>query len=285
MSGTRRRSRWPPLHCRRPLAEERADEQHSLHHGGVHYSRKVGQGYDFYGIREYQETDDYRYVAWSRFGMVNGEDIYIKQMEEERQLDVVFVLDYSDAANIGARDRKVFDRMVSSVINCAYSIVRNRDGVGFLLFHGGRKVLIEPRRSREPIEELERLVSGIRPAGSFNLEQAIEEAQDMVKKDALLFLISPLAHAESLNFKQRIKHRSGKRVFVFIIDPSASVEIPGSGPERRLALGVLMKHRKDLEAIRQFLAGNGVRARVVDMNHLLLAMSSEYRYGKISVPG
>ena len=68
---------------------------------GVHKSRVVGQGYNFYGVRQYTDADDFRYIAWSRYGLQNGDDVYIKQMEEERQLDVYFAIDYSSASNFG----------------------------------------------------------------------------------------------------------------------------------------------------------------------------------------
>ncbi|WP_175266655.1 DUF58 domain-containing protein [Acidiplasma cupricumulans] len=61
--------------------------------------KKAGQGYDLYGIRPYTENDDFRYIAWTRYDESN-DILMVKEMEEEREITVIFLLDYSNSMNL-----------------------------------------------------------------------------------------------------------------------------------------------------------------------------------------
>ncbi|EQD76646.1 protein containing DUF58, partial [mine drainage metagenome] len=149
---------------------------------GIHRAARAGQGYNFFGVRQYNESDDFRHVAWTKYGILNGDDLYVKEWEEERQIDVLFLIDYSIGTNIGNENRRLYDTFLTSVINASYIIFKNHDGVGYLLHSSVHNIFIPPVKSSKVVNALERAVSEIRPEGTFSLLGATESIRKNLKK-------------------------------------------------------------------------------------------------------
>ena len=247
---------------------------------GVHFSRKSGQGYDFYGIRQYVESDDFRYVAWNRYGAIDGEDLYIKQMEEERQIDVYFVLDYSINVNYGYNGMRMYDRMVSTVINAAYSILKNRDGVGFQLISSDVDEFIPAKKSEESIKNLEKMVAGIRPAGAFSASDAMRKIKQNFKKNAVVFIISPFSFTENFRSEERKKYNTGHPTYLFIPDRYDYEPPSESDVGKKLMMSLEIKQRRNLRAVTSFFNGIGIKAVVARDRDLIARILAEYRYAR-----
>jgi Uncharacterized conserved protein (some members contain a von Willebrand factor type A (vWA) domain) len=101
---------------------------------GIHFSRRAGQGYNFFGLRMYNESDNMKHVAWNRYNLFGNDELFVKEYEEERQIDVVMLLDYSVGSNIGYGGHRLFDFMVTTAINSTYVILKNQDRVGSSFF-------------------------------------------------------------------------------------------------------------------------------------------------------
>ncbi|MCL5802534.1 MAG: DUF58 domain-containing protein [Thermoplasmataceae archaeon] len=252
---------------------------------GVHYSRKVGQGYDFYGVRQYTESDDFRYVAWNRYGAINGEDLYIKQMEEEKPIDVIFAMDYSWNVNQGTAEKRMYDSIVNVVINAAYAILKNHDGVGFMIDSSAHDHFITPTKSEESVKNLEKLVSEIRPDGTFNILSVMEKVKKRIKKNALIFLISPFSYPESFSRGNPNDYKIGKRVFVFLVDPDSFVEKRDDPVYEKLLFSAGIVERGYLSNVAKFFQSMGIKSSVAKENDLLMRLMSEYRYGKMTNEG
>lgn len=248
---------------------------------GIHYSRKAGQGYNFFGLRQYTESDDFRYVAWSRYGIINGEDLYIKQMEEERQIDVIFLIDYSINVNQGTNRKRMYDKIVSTVINAAYTILKNHDGVGFSLDSTLHDYFITPKKSQEPIQKLQKIISEIRPMGQFSIESAIEKIKKNVKKNALIFIISPFSYPEGFRHRPKGDFRAGKQVYLFLVDPYDFVEKREDEVYEKLLLSAGTKVRRRLVYVSKFFNGVGIKTSVSREKELLVRIMAEYSYGKM----
>jgi uncharacterized protein (DUF58 family) len=249
---------------------------------GVHRSRIVGQGYNFYGVRQYTDSDDFRYIAWSRYGLQNGDDIYIKQMEEERQLDVYFVIDYSSASNFGSSEARMFDRIVIDSINAGYSVLKNHDGVGFIVFNGSSDYFIKATRSDDAIQRLERLVAEINPQGRFDLFRSLERISELIRKNALVLVITPLSFSEEFNVPKVSIVPKGKRVTLFFLEPSNFVKLDGR-PKSQAALlkSAIIKKNHELNAISYMLNRLGLMTYVSSEKDLFRRLVTEYQYGKV----
>ena len=248
---------------------------------GVHYSRKSGQGYDFYGIRPYVESDDFRYIAWNKYGAIDGEDLYIKQMEEERQIDVYFVIDYGIGVNQGTADGRMYDRVISAVLNASYSITKNRDGVGYQIMSSDIDEFIPAQKNQEPIKKLEKLVAGIRPSGDFNIEDAMDRIKKRVRKNAVVFIITPFSFPERFAKTGGRRIHTGRPTYMFILDSYDFVEKRDDSIYRKLLMSTEIKERRHLKTITRFFNGVGVKTVISRDKDLLARILAEYRYARM----
>ncbi len=247
---------------------------------GIHFSRKSGQGYDFYGIRQYVESDDFRYVAWNRYGAIDGDDLYIKQMEEERQIDVYFVLDYSTGVNAGYNGMRMYDRMVSAVINASYSILKNRDGIGFQIISSEIDEFIPAKKSEDPIKSLEKKVAELRPSGDFYIYDALQKIRQNFKKNAVVFIVSPFSYPENFRALNRSKFNTGHPTYLFIPDRYDFEPQPESEVGKKLLMSLEIKQRRNLKAVTAFFNGVGIKSIVARDRELIARILAEYRYAR-----
>lgn len=248
---------------------------------GMHYSRKSGQGYDFYGIRPYVESDDFRYIAWNKYGSIDGDDLYIKQMEEERQIDVYFVIDYGTGVNQGTPDGRMYDHVISAVLNASYSINKNRDGVGFQVLSSDIDEFIPAQKNTEPIKKLEKLVAGIRPSGEFNIDDAFDRIKKKVRKNAVVFIITPFSYPEKFARSSGRKMHTGRPTYMFILDSYDFVEKRDDPVYRKLILSTEIKERRYLRTVTGFFNGIGIKTVVSRDRDLLARVLAEYRYARM----
>ncbi len=249
---------------------------------GLHISRKVGQGYNFYGIREYDTSDDFRYVAWSRYGIQNGEDLYIKQMEEERQVDVVFVMDYSNSVNQGPPNHLLFDVMISQVIAMSYGIVKNHDGVGFLLTSSTQTVYFKPEKNSRNIDRLEKAVSEMKPSGTFDIADCLGKIKDNVRKEAIIFILTPFGFPEKFNMEKSTVKHLGKKIILVLINRSQFVPELSGPVDQKLFMAAVTKEAAYTKAIAHFFNSIGIRSRQVNENNIVPFIMGEYTYGKVT---
>lgn len=248
---------------------------------GLHISKNVGQGYNFYGIRQYEESDEFRYVAWSRYGFQNGEDIYVKQMEEERTINVVFVLDYSTGVNQGSDRMRLYDNVISSTISAAYSILKNHDGVGFMLSSSVHDYFIAPEKTQKGVEQFERIVAGIRPEGFFSLDGTISRINESVKGDSLIFILTPFSYSERFDSDSMNLHLTGKRANLFLINRYDYLEKTEDETDRKLLMSAGLGELRRLKGISAFFNSLGIRTRVVEQKQIFLRIMTDYKYRKV----
>ncbi len=256
-----------------------------IFYSGVHYSRKVGQGYDFYNVRQYSEGDDLRYVAWNRYGLLSGDELYIRQMEEEKPTDVIFVMDYSYNVNQGTLEKRMYDRIVNTVINAAHTIVKNHDGVGFVIESSTHHYFISPTKNTQSIDRLENIVSGIRPEGTFSITDTMKIIKDNVKKNSLIFMLTPFSHPESFPGTKPSDYKIGKRVFLFLVDPS-ELSLDFDNPaQNKLLASTRIKEMDYLSNVSRFFNSVGIKSSIATESKLLVKIMYEYRYGKMTNEG
>ncbi|EQD62544.1 protein containing DUF58 [mine drainage metagenome] len=253
-----------------------------LYTRGLHISRKVGQGYNFYGVREYTENDDFRYVAWSRYGLQNGEDLYIKQMEEERQVNVVFVIDYSESVNQGTPEHFLFDTLVSQITAMSLGILKNHDSVGYLVTSSEHDIYLKPGMGSTVVDKFERAISAIKPGGTFSVADAFKKIKDRVKKQAIIFVITPFAYPEDFRTGRDPLFQIGKKINLVIMSRTDFVPESENRVDKRLVLATLDREAMTIKGISRFFNSIGIRSLVVNEKNIVPFVMGEYEYGKVT---
>ncbi|KAA8923160.1 DUF58 domain-containing protein [Thermoplasma sp.] len=249
-----------------------------LYYTGIHYNKKAGQGYDFLTLREYVPGDEIRYVAWSMIGRTKGDDLYVKQMEEERIMDVIFLIDYGNGMNQGHDGKRMFDSIMADVIKTSYKIRKNQDGVGYFISSSDINIFIPPERTATPIENLQKVISDIRPSGSFSMRYSIDFLRRKIKKTTMIFVISSFEYGEDpVSVRDIIG--SYKAMF-FVVNPYDFVV---TGEENRTLRATLFhKQRSIVDRKREILRSLGFRTEIVGSRDAYRKLVSSYLYAKMN---
>jgi uncharacterized protein (DUF58 family) len=110
---------------------------------GEYSSAFRGRGVEFSEVREYQPGDDVRTIDWNVTARLGA--AYVKRYLEERELTVMFVVDFSASGGFGSRLRTKGELAaeVSAVLALAAAGTNAR--VGALLFTDRVEHYVPPR--------------------------------------------------------------------------------------------------------------------------------------------
>ncbi|MGP6239555.1 DUF58 domain-containing protein [Cuniculiplasma sp. SKW4] len=247
---------------------------------GLHISRKAGQGYDFFGIRQYNDSDDMRHVAWNRYNIYGNDDLFVKEWEEERHIDVILALDYSEGSNIGYGNSRMYDFMISSTINSANVILKNQDRIGFIVFSSDYNIYIEPTGRKDSIEKLQKTVSEIRPSGTFSIDSLNRFIKSKVKKNALIIVYASPGYGKFKGVEDKNYIRLDKQEYYYIINPRGFYTQPSSNVLREYEISLFKFENKAIDFSVKTFRSFGIVAKDVYKERLLVTTLSDYISGR-----
>ena len=147
-----------------------------------------GRGMEFSEVREYQPGDDFRLIDWNVTARAGRP--YIKRFVEERELTALFMVDVS-ASGIFGSVRSKLDTAIEVAATLMFSAIKNNDKVGLLTFCDRVLDYRRPRKGKANVLRLIRELVSARPvARPTNVEAALEYADRVLKRRAVIFLIS-----------------------------------------------------------------------------------------------
>lgn len=168
------------------LARELAD---SLKTGNFR-SLFRGQGIEFEGVRDYIRGDDVRSIDWNVTARMGHP--FVKVFEEERELQVLLILDNSASMMIKNDKKSKFEvaRYASALITIACEL--NSCSIGAIFFDGGINFCTKPFFSKNQImlilNKLFKLNEN--PVKGSVLNSALIDAGRILKKRSLVFVFS-----------------------------------------------------------------------------------------------
>ena len=118
---------------------------------GMHRSPYKGFSVEFAQHRQYVQGDDIRYIDWKVFGRTDRH--YIKQYEEETNLQVMLVVDASESMTYAGTQTKgwqpekgwrKFDHATSIAASLAYVALHQQDSAGLAVFDQKVRHFIKP---------------------------------------------------------------------------------------------------------------------------------------------
>ncbi len=160
---------------------------------GMHRSPYKGFSIEFAQHRPYSTGDDIKYIDWKVFGRTDRH--YIKQYEEETNLQVMLVVDASTSMNFAGEANpqwRKFDHAISIAASMAYVALHQQDSAGLAIFDSKMRRLIRPsnnpRQWRILIDELTTTVGDAKTDAGLILDAVAEE----VRHRSLIIFISDL---------------------------------------------------------------------------------------------
>lgn len=193
---------------------------------GEYASAFRGRGVEFAEVREYQLGDDVRTIDWNvtaRLGTA-----YVKRFLEERELTVLFVVDYSasGAFGTGQRTKRALATEVCAVI--ALAAARSNDRVGAAFVTDGLERYIPPRKGRRQVLRVVSELLAYEPkASGTDLATSLLVLEPLLRRRSVLFVVSDFVAENWGPILGRLSRRHDV-IAVQLVDPRER-ELPDVG--------------------------------------------------------
>jgi len=182
---------------------------------GEYHSSFKGRGMTFSEVRQYQFGDDIRNIDWNV--TARYQEPYIKVFEEERELTMMLLVDISASKAFGTNEQFKRDTVTEIAATLAFSATQNNDKVGLLLFTDEIELFIPPKKGKSHVLRIIRELIEFKPKSKkTNLEQAFKYLSSILKKKAIVFVLSDFVddhYDNALKIMGRKHDVTGVRVY------------------------------------------------------------------------
>ena len=162
---------------------------------GSYHSIFKGQGVNFEEIRAYIPGDEVRFIDWNSSAKLGQP--FVKIFREERELTLLLAIDISGSTACGttSQSKREFATEIAGIL--AFSALKNNDKVGLILFSDRVEKFIPPQKGRQQLLRLIREALFYKPQNEgTNLNACLEQIGQMIKKKAIVCLISDFIHSK-----------------------------------------------------------------------------------------
>lgn len=193
---------------------------------GGYKSHFKGQGVQFSEHRTYSPGDDIRHIDWKV--SARSKEPLLKQYEEERELNVFIIADFSASQEFGSQHLSKRDLVTQLGSMIAYAANLSGDKVGVLFVTNKVKKTIVPKKGKNHVLRIiHEFLNFPTEVGGTDLKGAFEEARRVLKHSGIVFILSDfIAEDYDRNLKQLSKKNDV--VAIRIEDPNEH-QFPFSG--------------------------------------------------------
>jgi uncharacterized protein (DUF58 family) len=193
---------------------------------GEYHSAFKGKGMSFKEVREYAPGDDIRFIDWNvsaRFGHP-----FSKVFEEERELNVMLLVDISPSSLFGtvyARKRDLITE-ISAVIS--FSAVNNGDKIGVIFYSNKVEAYIPPKKGRQHALYIVRELLSKEPKGrGTQVSSALRYFTNSTRQTSIAFILSDFLDA---NYEQALRIAARKHDVIGIkLYDRMDMQLPDAG--------------------------------------------------------
>lgn len=156
---------------------------------GEYHSAFKGKGMSFREVREYDPGDDVRFIDWNVSARFSHP--FTKVFEEERELNVILMVDVSASALFGTHRGTKRDMITEIGAILTFSAINNDDKVGVIFFSDKVEKYIPPKKGKRHalyvVREL--LTAEARGAGT-NISEALKLFSGSNTHKSVAFIMS-----------------------------------------------------------------------------------------------
>jgi len=193
---------------------------------GGYKSHFKGQGVQFSEHRTYTAGDDVRHIDWKV--SARSREPLLKQYEEERELNVFIIADFSASQEFGSQNitKKELITQLGSMI--AYAANLSGDKVGVLFVTNKVKKTIPPKKGKNHVLRIiHDFINFKTEPGGTDLKGAFEEARRVLKHSGIVFVLSDF---QAKDYDSTLRQLSKKNDVVAIkIEDQNEINVPYLG--------------------------------------------------------
>ncbi len=156
---------------------------------GHYHSAFKGQGIEFDEVRPYAVGDDVRHIDWNVTARTG--EVYIKRFHEERELNIIFVIDNSPSFTWSSEQesRQYASAQLCGLIGSA--AIANNDRIGILRFSDGVDEFLPPKHGRSQLMRcLSEVLQLPKSTKTTQLSLAIEHLSHIKLKRSIIVILS-----------------------------------------------------------------------------------------------
>jgi uncharacterized protein (DUF58 family) len=184
---------------------------HTRLQGNFHSIFK-GTGIEFDDLRAYQYGDDVRTIDWAT--TAKGHGTYVRTFKEEKEQQVLLLLDVSASLSTGNMSVKKIDMAKEICGILALSAVKEHSDVGLVCFSDKKELYLKPNKGQKHAFGLIKKMYQLEPnSKETNLDQAILYTLNTLKKHSVVVMISDFI---SKNYEKSLKALALKHDLVII---------------------------------------------------------------------
>jgi uncharacterized protein (DUF58 family) len=188
---------------------------------GEYHSAFKGRGMTFSEVREYQPGDDIRTIDWNVTARFNHP--YVKVFEEERELNVMLLVDVSASTTFGTQKQLKRDVITELCAVLAFSAIQNNDKTGVIFFSDKIEKFIPPKKGKSHILRIIRELIAFTPQHTnTNISLALQYLNNIIKKKSTAFLLSDFIGSDFDN-ALRIANKKHDLVAIKVYDKHENV--------------------------------------------------------------
>ncbi|MBF8264654.1 MAG: protein of unknown function DUF58 [Dehalococcoidia bacterium] len=189
-----------------------------------------GFGLDLADIREYQFSDDIRYIDWNVTARMQSP--YVRQFVEDREVTAWFLLDLSASVDFGTVQVLKRNLLIDFVTVLARLLTRRGNRVGAIFFNGNAGSVI-PSQSGKP--QVLRLIDAVlnqprlKRSPPTDLSELLEIAGRVIRRRSLVFIVSDFISVPGWDKPLGVLARRHEVLAIRLFDPRET-ELPDIGP-------------------------------------------------------
>ncbi len=188
-----------------------------------------GFGLDLADLREYQFTDDVRYIDWNVTARMQTP--YVRQYMEDREVNAWFLLDLSPSVDFGTVQTLKRNLLIDFVTVLARLLTRHGNRVGAIFYSGKVERVIPARGGKSQVLRLINDLLGqpqLKRSPPTNLTGLLETALRVIRRRSLVFIVSDFISAPGWDKPLSILTQRHEVLTIRLYDPRET-ELPDIG--------------------------------------------------------
>jgi len=148
-----------------------------------------GKGLDFSDYRTYDRNDDASLIDWKASKRSN--ELLIRQYEEERDLNIFFVIDCGSGMVFGSTEKLKNEYAAEIVISLAFTILDAGDSVGLIMFNDKIVKKVYPGKGKGQFYSVVKALSDPENyGGGFSFDNVTDFILNYLKQSTVVILVS-----------------------------------------------------------------------------------------------
>ena len=188
-------------------------------------------GIEFSDLRQYQTSDDASRIDWKN--SATGDDLYVKEYEEEKDMDIFIVLDASDSMMFGTADKLKSEYAAIICAALAYASIDMGSNVGFGIYGDDELVMLPSGGQVQYQKILTEVTRFDNYGGQFDLEDALDSVVGQIKENTSLFIVSDFIDIQGeWKSKMLVASKKFRHVMNIMVKDLRDYKLPENGNMR-----------------------------------------------------